>query len=134
MYPFEIAKNNQVIEKTAANEEIYKSTDENEKPKLDKFTYPSEPDKSEKPSQDAPKDPGELDNTEKPDKDDSKGLSKPEKIKNTNQNESSDIINSDEADNSNNPKTSDSSMLPYIGLFAASSIGLAVNTIRRKRK
>ena len=134
MYPFEIAKNNQVIEKTAANEEIYKSTDENEKPKLDKLTYPSEPDKAEKTSQDDPKDPGELDNTEKSDKDDSKGLSKPEKIENTNQNESSDKINSDETDNPNNPKTSDSSMLPYIGLFAASSIGLAVNTIRRKRK
>ena len=131
MYPFEIAKNNQVIEKTAANEEIYKSTDENEKPKLDKTTYPSEPDKSEKPSQN---DPGELDNTEKPDKDDSKVLSESEKIENTNQNASSDKINSDETNNSNNPKTSDSSMLPYIGLFAASSIGLAVNTIRRKRK
>ncbi|WP_338562757.1 hypothetical protein QJR60_04975 [Paraclostridium sordellii] len=37
-------------------------------------------------------------------------------------------------DNYGNPITSDSSILPYIGLFAVSTIGLAVNLNNRKKK
>ena len=47
---------------------------------------------------------------------------------------SSDNKTSYESKNSNSPQTYDNSMLPYIGLFTISTIGLAASTFNKRRK
>ena len=124
MYPFEIKDNNQVISKTATNDKIVPIKDPIKGPTLEENVTVKPEDSNNKQIEPSNENRSELDN-------------------NTKNNEVTENISSEKTDNNKvqttkgnygNPITSDSSILPYIGLFAVSTIGLAVNLNNRKKK
>lgn len=125
MYPFEIKTNKEVLRRVATNEKIYEPIEELVKPNKEEPSEPSKPDEIEKPNKEEPSEPIKPDEVEKSDTD------KLEKYKQDNQINSSE---SGETNKFNNPKTSDSSMLPYIGLFTISTMGLALSFNNRRKK
>ncbi|CEP50075.1 Cna B domain-containing protein [[Clostridium] sordellii] len=124
MYPFEIKDNNQVISKTATNDKIVPIKDPIKDPTLEENVTVKPEDSNNKQIEPSNENRAELDN-------------------NTKNNKVTENISSEKTDNNKvqttkdnygNPITSDSSILPYIGLFAVSTIGLAVNLNNRKKK
>ncbi|MGL5754816.1 MAG: prealbumin-like fold domain-containing protein, partial [Paraclostridium sp.] len=117
MYPFEVKTNNQVISLVITNEKVnFEGKIVNDPTSEEKYKSKSE-------------DPRDIGKVDQPQKSKTSGdIGKSEKTVNNKENES---VNKYQ---NGNPITSDSSMLPYIGLFTASTIGLVVSLNNKKRK